>query len=126
MAGGSSGATWTGHSLPQPKVGRVLRELPVEAELCWRMQTRMQAPAAPLWSGVSLCRGGSSRGSFWGESKHQRSSRAKAVLDLLGLRWLLQHHCLPVDLAVMAAWREGAGMGQGRLERRRSSESEKH
>lgn len=55
----------------QPKVGRLLGELPVEAEPCRRMQLENAGACSILRCGTALHRGGSSslRGSVLGESK---------------------------------------------------------
>lgn len=126
----SKSRDWASPALLQPKVGQLLGELLGEAELGQRMQTEHAGTGSSQWCRTSLNppihsrRSSGLHGSFWVRGSSGGAAVPKWCQSSLG--WACCHAMqLPVDLAVMAAWRAGAGMGQ-RLERRSSSEGKKH
>lgn len=132
MAGVSCRASGTGHSLPQPKVGRLLGELPAEAEPCRRMQP--EDAGIPVAQSILAQGEGAAalHGSFLGENKRWFSSSAKAVPEPPpGLR--LVPHCtasLRVWLSRLLGgkeqgWAEGGWRGGG-VAKARSSQGKKN
>lgn len=122
---------WAFPALPQPKVGRLLGELPAEAEPCRREDGAggCRHPQLPASLGI-LAQGRDQpppRQLFGGAAVPTRCQRPRAALAAAP-------RCLPAGLAVTAG-REGAGRGRdgaeagwrgGGAAKARSSEGRKH